>query len=319
MTGKSKYLYGPVPSRRLGLSYGVDIIPFKVCTLDCVYCQLGRTAEITAERRDFGPVEPVLAELRDALAGGSKADYVTIGGSGEPTLHVRLGQLIDGIKEITDIPVALLTNGTLLSRPDVRSDCARIDVAMPSLDAGDERTFRRIDRPEPTISIETVISGLCAFRREFSGEIWLEIFFVTSINTGPAQIASLREAIDRIRPDKVHLNTAVRPTADPDIARLDSEELQRIAAQLGRTCEVVADFSRTGAEPMGATDPGVRKVRQTLLSMLERRPCSLDDIAAGLALSRIEATEYVAELRDSGLVEDEVQGGQIFFKSTSRS
>ncbi|MHC4567117.1 MAG: radical SAM protein [Planctomycetota bacterium] len=326
MSSGRTYLYGPVPSRRLGLSYGVDIVPFKVCTLDCVYCQLGRTVERTSERKDFGPVEPVLAELRNALAEGSRADFVTIGGSGEPTLHLRLGELVEGIKQITDMPVALLTNGTLLYRPDVRADCAGIDVAMPSLDAGDERTFQMIDRPERTISIEKVISGLCTFRKEFSGKIWLEVFFVRATNTDPPQIAKLKDAIDRIRPDKVQLNTAVRPTADPDVARLDAVELERIAARLGPTCEVVADFSGGADRTMGAavaddelkvSCPGICETGQTLLSMLKRRPCSLDDISAGLSLSRSEASKYVAELQDRGLIQDEVKGGHVFFRSKS--
>ncbi|UCF16405.1 MAG: radical SAM protein [Phycisphaerales bacterium] len=325
MTGERKYLYGPVPSRRLGLSYGIDIVPFKVCTLDCVYCQLGRTAEKTTRRRDFGPVEPVLTELREALATGREADFVTIGGSGEPTLHLRLGELVDGIKKVTDIPVALLTNGTLLYRPDVRADCAKVDVAMPSLDAADEQTFRRIDRPEPTISIESIISGLCKFRKEFGGQIWLEIFLVRSINTGSPQIARIKEAIGRIKPDKVQLNTAVRPTADPSVVRLRAEELHEIAAQLGPGCEVVAGFSRAANELIGAANEEDElghhclfcNKRQTLLSMLKRRPCSLDDISASLSMSRIEVAKYVADLQDRGLIQAEDKGGQIFFKSTS--
>lgn len=325
MTGGRKYLYGPVPSRRLGLSYGVDIVPFKVCTLDCVYCQLGRTVEKTIERKDFAPIEAIVAELREALAEGSKADFVTLGGSGEPTLHSRLGELVDGIKGITDIPVALLTNGTLFERPDVRADCARVDVVLPSLDAGDEQTFRRIDRPESTISIENVISGLCALREEFVGQIWIEVFIVPSINTGPRQIAHIKEAIDRIGPDKVQLNTAVRPTADPNVVKMEAEKLQEIAVRLGPGCEVVADFSviSDGEVTRGrwANEPGphfpVAQKRQAVLSMLKRRPCSLDDISAGLSVSCGEAEKYVAELQDMGLVQVERKGGRVFFKSVS--
>jgi len=323
VTGARKYLYGPVPSRRLGLSHGVDIVPFKVCTLDCVYCQLGRTVEKTIERKDFAPIEAILAELREALAEGSKADFVTIGGSGEPTLHSRLGELIDGIKGITDIPVALLTNGTLFERQDVRGDCAKVDVVLPSLDAGDEQTFRRIDRPEPTISVENVISGLCSLREEFAGQIWIEVFLVPSINTAPRQIARIKEAIDRIRPDKVQLNTAVRPTADPNVAKLSAEKLQEIALRLGPGCEVVADFSIAPngqvtwgrrADELGMHSPLAEK-RQTVLSMLKRRPCSLDDISAGLSVSSSEAEKYVAQLQDRGLVQAERKGGRVFFKS----
>jgi wyosine [tRNA(Phe)-imidazoG37] synthetase (radical SAM superfamily) len=170
---EKKYLYGPVPSRRLGRSLGVDIVPFKLCTLDCVYCQLGKTTKKTLQRGDFLPVEAVLAELKSRLADGLEADFITIGGSGEPTLHSRLGALIDGIKKLTSIPVAVLTNGTLLYKKDVRADCAKADVVLPSLDAADEQTFRRINRPRSGLTVEQLISGLCAFRSEFTGQIWL--------------------------------------------------------------------------------------------------------------------------------------------------
>lgn len=324
MTGERKYLYGPVPSRRLGLSFGVDIVPFKICTLDCVYCQLGRTGEKTTQRRDFGPVDPILAELKEAVSEGCHADFVTIGGSGEPTLNLRLAELVDGIKNITDIPVALLTNGTLFDRPDVRSDCARLDVVLPSLDAADQETFHRIDRPESTISIEQVISGLCKLREEFRGQIWLEVFLVRSVNSAPAQIARIKDAVARIRPDRIQLNTAVRPTADPDVVRLDADELERIAAQLGPTCEVVADFAKMPNGRIEAADTsdelilhsrGV-EIRQALLSMLKRRPCSLDDISAGLSIGRGEASRYVCELQEQGRIRADRKGGNIFFTST---
>jgi wyosine [tRNA(Phe)-imidazoG37] synthetase (radical SAM superfamily) len=322
VTAERTYLYGPVPSRRLGLSYGVDIVPFKVCTLDCIYCQLGRTVEKTVVRRDFVPVEAVLAELREALAEGTRADFVTIGGSGEPTLYCRLGELIDGIKGMTDIPVALLTNGTMFDRQDVRDDCARLDVVLPSLDAGDEQTFARIDRPEPAISLENMIAGLCTLRDEFAGQIWIEVFLVPSINTGAPQIAHLKEAIDRIRPEKVQLNTAVRPTADPNVAMLSAEKLREIALSLGPRCEVIADFSAASSgQGSQVHEPvvyfGAAQKRQTVLSMLKRRPCSIEDISTALSLSRGQAERYVAQLLEAGLVEAERKGGRAFFKSVS--
>jgi len=230
---EKKYLYGPVPSRRLGYSLGVDIVPIKACTLDCIYCQLGRTANKTIERRDYVPGEAVLAELKEKLAEGLTADFITISGSGEPTLNSQLGELIDGIKKITDIPVAILTNGTLLHRQDVRADCARADVVVPSLDAADEQTFQKVNRPHRDISIEKLISGLQTFRNEFAGRIWLEVFFVEDFNTDAEQIAKIKNAIEQIRPDKVQLNTAVRPTAEPGVKRLDAKKLRAIAAQLG--------------------------------------------------------------------------------------
>ncbi|MHC4286538.1 MAG: radical SAM protein, partial [Planctomycetota bacterium] len=205
MADGKKYLYGPVTSRRLGLSLGVDIIPFKICTLDCIYCQLGKTTQKIAERAEYISPEAILAELRETLAQGLKADFITIGGSGEPTLNSRLGELIDGIKKITDIPVALLTNGTLFYRPDVRADCAKANVVLPSLDAGGKHTFEKINHPHEDVVIENLISGLCVFRDEFAGQIWLEVFFIEGINTDASQITKIKDAIEQIRPDKVQL------------------------------------------------------------------------------------------------------------------
>jgi wyosine [tRNA(Phe)-imidazoG37] synthetase (radical SAM superfamily) len=304
---EKKYLYGPVLSRRLGRSLGIDIVPFKVCTLDCVYCQLGRTTEKTLRRGDFVPVEVVLAELKDKLAEGLEADFISISGSGEPTLNSRLGELIVGIKKITDIPVAILTNGTLLYRQGVRADCAKADVVLPSLDAGDEQTFQRINRPHSGLSLERLISGLCAFRKEFTGQIWLEVFLIDGFNTDNEQIAKIRDAIDRIHPDKVQLNTAVRPTAEPGIKRLNAEKLHTIAEKLGEKCEVIADFSP--ARHAGH----IEDKREDLLSMLKRRPCSLSDICSVLGISRNEALKYIALLQQQGVLDSEERDGIIFF------
>jgi wyosine [tRNA(Phe)-imidazoG37] synthetase (radical SAM superfamily) len=268
---KRKYLYGPVPSRRLGLSCGIDIVPLKICTLDCIYCQLGSTKQTTTERKVYLPVKPVLAELQEALSEGLEADYITLAGSGEPTLNSQLGELIDGIKKLTNIPVAILTNGTLLYRKDVRTDCAKADVVMPSLDAGDEKTFQRINRPDGVISIEKLISGLCAFRKEFSGRIWLEIFIVDGINTDAEKIANIEKAIELINPDKVHLNTAVRPTADPDIKRLSAEKLQEIASRFGPKCEVVADFFQVHSCKINSNKCGIRVINAKTQALLVKR------------------------------------------------
>jgi len=309
MAEEKKYLYGPVPSRRLGLSLGVDIVPFKVCTLDCVYCQLGGTTEKTLERKDYVPVEAVLAELKERLNEGLQADFITISGSGEPTLNSRLGELIDGIKKITDIPVAVLTNGTLLYKQDVRADCARADVVLPSLDAGDEQAYQRVNRPHSALSIEKLISGLCEFRNEFAGRIWLEVFFIEGFNTDTEQIAKIRDAVNRIRPDKVQLNTAVRPTAEPSIKSLNAEKLQAIAEELGEKCEVVADFSP------GRHGENIETKAEDLLSMLKRRPCSLSDICSALGINRNEALKYIAHFQQQGVLDSEKRDGVIFFKA----
>jgi wyosine [tRNA(Phe)-imidazoG37] synthetase (radical SAM superfamily) len=325
LTDKKSYLYGPVPSRRLGLSCGIDIVPFKVCTLGCVYCQLGKTARTTTERKEYIPIEPVLAELKKALSEGLQADYITIAGSGEPTLNSRLGELIDGIKKLTNIPVAILTNGTLLYRQDVRTDCSKADVVMPSLDAGDEQTFQKINRPNGVISIEKLISGLCDFRKEFTGRIWLEVFFVEGINTADEQIAKIKDAIELTDPDKVHLNTAVRPTADLNITRVSAEKLRQIADRLGPKAEVVAEFSPAFSGILNESKiedvPGHHSVMnrktQALLSMLKRRPCSLNDICSGLGINHNEAIKSISNLQNRGIIQTEEKDGTVFFKISS--
>lgn len=307
MAIEKKYFYGPVPSRRLGRSFGVDIVPFKVCTLDCIYCQLGKTTDSTIERRDYGPIEPILAEFKEVLTKGLESDFITIAGSGEPTLNIRLGELIDGIKKLSDIPVAILTNGTLLYKKDVRSDCAKADVLMPSLDAGDEETFQRVNRPHKDISIKNLISGLCAFRDEFAGQIWLEVFLVDGLNTEAEQIIKIRNIIERIRPDKVQLNTAVRPTSELHLKRLDSEKLRAIADLLGPKCEVVADFS------LSHYGSSFENKAEDVLSILKRRPCSLNDVCSGLGIGYNEALKYVTQLQQKGLIRSEGKNGIVFF------
>jgi len=307
-----KYLYGPVPSRRLGISLGIDIVPLKLCTLDCVYCQLGRTTEKTIERRDYVPIEAVLAELKDAVKEGLEADFITISGSGEPTLNSRLGELIDGIKKITDIPVAVITNGTLLYREDVRADCTKADLVVPSLDAGDEATFRKVNRPHKDISIEKLVDGLVAFRKEFPGRVWLEVFLVEGLNTDIAEIDEIKELIKRIRPDKVQLNTAVRPTADHAIRKVDAEKLQTIARWIGEGCEVVADL------PLHHNAERVHSRAEDILSMLKRRPCSLNDICSGLGINSNEALKHITDLQHRGLINPEEKNGKTFFKAGPR-
>jgi wyosine [tRNA(Phe)-imidazoG37] synthetase (radical SAM superfamily) len=306
----SRYIYGPVPSRRLGRSLGVDIIPFKICPLDCVYCQLGRTTDKVAVRKEYVPIDDVVDELRNYLEAGVEADFITISGSGEPTLHSCLGELINRIKTLTQIPVAVLTNSVLFDDPAVRSDCVAADVVLPSLDAADQQTFEKINRPCTHINIENVISGLCEFRNQFTGQIWLEVFIVEGFNTGLAELAALRAAISRIRPDKVQLNTAVRPTAEALLPRVTPEKLRQIAAALADNAEIVADFAAHHQDKRAV------RIAQDVLSLLRRRPCSLEDICNGLGLSRNEAIKHIEILRSSGLIETVETAGVVFFKPT---
>jgi wyosine [tRNA(Phe)-imidazoG37] synthetase (radical SAM superfamily) len=305
---QTSYTYGPVPSRRLGLSLGVDIVPAKICTLDCTYCQVGRTTQKSLVRQDFIDIEAVLSELQEKLEAGLQADSITIGGSGEPTLNSRLGDLIDGIRRVTNIPVAILTNGTLLYREDVRVECAKADVVCPTLDAADAAVFEAVHRPTPGITIEKLVSGLEQFRREFTGKIWLEVFLVAGVNTEARQIKKLQALIQRIRPDKVHLNTAVRPPAEPDVQAVPAEMMDAIARQIGGNCEVI------GAPPAGRNGRHPKRAEADILSVLKRRPCSVQDICTGLAMEREDVLRLVTHLQDLGVITSEQRGDTTYFQ-----
>ncbi len=304
---KYRYLFGPVPSRRLGRSLGVDPVPFKTCTQNCLYCQLGTDAAQTLERKNYVPPEDILEEIRRWLREEIAADYITISGSGEPTLHSRLDEIIEGIHRLTKIPAALITNGTLFWDPEVRKQCSLADVVLPSLDAGDPETFRKINQPHESLSFERFVEGLILFRREYKGPIWLEIFLCEGLNTDPASITNLNRLIKKINPDKVQLNTAVRPTAHPHIRAVPLSVLEQIAPQLHPNAEVIADFPKTG------TDEKKPFSEQTILETLKRRPCALEELAASLQIAPSLAAKYLQRLLENKQVRIENRNGKSYF------
>ena len=291
-----RYIFGPVPSRRLGRSLGVDLVPFKTCTYDCIYCQLGRTTNKTVERREYVPTDAVLSEIRQKLDEGVSADYITLSGSGEPALHSRIGEVIAGIKAMTDVPVAVLTNGSLLWQDEVAEGLSRADLVIPSLDAGDAALFRHVNRPHEAVSFDEMVRGLAELRGRFRGEIWLEVFLLAGVTGIDAEVLKLKAIIDEIQPDRVQLNTAVRPTAEDFAFALSPAEMKSLCRLMGPTPEVIADFRGTHEAAQ------FRALREDVLGLLERRPCTLKDIAAALSLHLNEATKYVGELEREGLI-----------------
>ncbi len=307
MKRKQKIVYGPVPSRRLGLSLGVDLVPFKTCNFDCVYCQLGRTRHKTVERKPYVEANAVARDIVDVLREAPTPDFITLAGSGEPTLNSSIGDIITSIKETTDIPIAVLTNGSLLSEKKVRDELMHADVVLPSLDAGDDATFKKINRAHESVRFEKLVEGLCEFRKEFPGAIWLEVFLVESINTSKEKLKSLKEKIKRIGPDKVQLNTAVRPTADQKIKPVSHEMLSNISLTLGKDAEVIADFASHGAlKPKGVdTDK--------ILATLSRRPCRLIDLSVGLGVNPGELLKSLTDLQRKGVVKTSFQDKELYY------
>jgi len=307
---KYKYLFGPVPSRRLGRSLGVDLVPMKTCTQNCIYCQLGKDSPQILERREYVPVDLILEELHRKIEEGLDADFVTISGSGEPTLHSKLGTIIDEIHRMTGIPVAVITNGTLLSRQDVRRDCAKADLVMPSLDAGSAEVFEKINKPHKDIDFKAFSEGLVLFRQEYSGKYWLEVFFCQGINTDDKSISDLKTWIDKIHPDRVQVNTSVRPVVHKEAAKVEAAKLHEIAKRLGDNAEVIADYSREAKALIERPDS------ESILETLRRRPCSLEDLCRGLGLHPLGAQKTLAELRDEGRIECTEKNGILYYTAT---
>ena len=306
---KRKYLFGPVPSRRFGRSLGVDIVPLKVCSQNCIYCQLCINADATIERREYVGVDQVLAELAGAVDEGLQADYITLTGSGEPTLNSCVGELIDGIRKITNIPVAILTNGNMFYDLQVRVACSKADVVSPSLDAGDAEMFKKMNRPHASIGFEDFVDGLCTFRRQYTGQMWLEVFFCQGVNTDDEHIEKMRSVIERIAPDRVQLNTAVRPTVEKAAVRVTRDRLEQIASMLAGDVEVIADFSRIQDATIAAANT------ENVIEMLRRRPCTIEDICNGLAAGTEQVTEIVADLTAKGLVQQKQKDSAVYYSA----
>ena len=307
MSGKYQYLFGPVPSRRFGRSLGIDVTPMKTCSFDCVFCQLGRTTVETTDRAEYVPFDAVCAEMDQWLHTDGGADVLTFAGSGEPTLYSRLGELIDFIKSRTALPVILLSNGTLLNRPDVRAEAAKADVVKVSLSAWDEASFQQINRPAPGLSFDGLIAGERAFREEFGGDLWLEVFLANGINSAPEQVRRIAELVAGIRPDKIHLNTAVRPPAETNVLPLSPEELAVLCELFSPRAEVVAPFAVSGA-------PALAPVPEELLCSIRRHPATAGQLAAVTGSHPAAIQAALAPLVASGELRTETRAGEVYYK-----
>ena len=321
-----KYVFGPALSRRLGRSLGIDVVPFKTCTYDCVYCQLGPTTVRTVERKAYVPLDEVLDELRRKLDSGVQADYVTIGGSGEPTLYSEIGPLIAGIKSLTQTPVAVLTNGSLLWDPEVREALSLADVVLPSLDASDAQAFLAVNQPIAAISYERMIAGLESFRETYSGQIWLEIFLTAPLDPQSPAIDRFIDCIGRIRPDKIHLNTLARPAPGSTAVPVAPDNLHEIARRLGPSAEVIADIpavvvqaSRAKTAEIVVRASRLHVSEDDILALIQRHPCNIEDIAGGLSIPVLEAMKHVEHLLQQGKLTAEYRNNVAFYLAANRN
>jgi wyosine [tRNA(Phe)-imidazoG37] synthetase (radical SAM superfamily) len=292
----------------LGYSLGIDILPFKTCSLDCIYCQLGSTKRKTIQRKKLYDVDVILNQIKSKIASEQHIDTITFSGSGEPTLNVFIGKIIREIKKNTSIPVAVLTNSTLLSLKSVRAALSAADLVVPSLDAATQDVFERMNRPHKSLKIRQIIENLKTFRQEFSGKIWLEILLVKSVNDSPTHLQNLKKAILKIKPDKIQLNTVVRPPAEKTASPLSPQELEKIRQFFGNKAEVVADFDKIQHRP------ATHNIKDAILAMATRRPVTLKDMSKSLGKHQNELIKYCDILIKEGRIRLVTHRGNKFYE-----
>jgi len=301
-----KYIFGPVPSRRLGLSLGVDLIPPKTCSYDCLYCQIGKTTCKVIEPSAHAPVEAVIAELDETLT-KVKPDYVTFSGSGEPTLHVELGRLLAYVKERTGAKVAVLTNGSLLYRPEVRERLLIADMVMPTLSTVKEETFRLIHQPHDDLNVSGLIEGLKDLRKSYRGQLFIEVMLLAGFNDRDEEIEALRQVILEIAPDRVQLNTVVRPPANAKAIPLDRKKLEYIKEVFGARAEIIATASIREKQHFRGT------LAAAVLEMARRRPVTAEDVAGALDAPLFEVDKTVKALVQKGELRQQTHLGEDYY------
>ncbi|MBE0651730.1 MAG: radical SAM protein [Bacteroidales bacterium] len=306
-----QHLFGPVPSRRLGMSLGVDLVPHKVCSLNCVYCECGRTTELTLERKEYVSCKEVTKEIEHYLTNNPAPDYITFSGSGEPTLNIRIGDVLRFIKsKNSNIPVAVLTNATLLYDPEVRKELLAADLVLPSLDAAEKSSFLRINRPFHDLDIEKYIQGIADFRNEFHGKIWLEVLILPGFNDDVKNLEALKTAFRKINPDEIQLNTLDRPGTIENLRAATHKELQNIV-----------DFWNLDNVKIIAAAPNRKKIisyrddiESTILETIKRRPCTLEDLHKILGLHPNEINKYLDVLENETKIKSTREKRGLFYK-----
>lgn len=305
----NQHVFGPVPSRRLGISLGVDLIPYKHCSLDCLYCECGRTTSLQTERSSFVDPELIKEQLKTAMALGRHLDHITFSGSGEPLLSIDIGEIIQFIKRTTDTPVAVLTNGTLLHQKDVLDDIAECDLLLPSLDAADIETFHLINRPSPMLDFDRYIQGLLELKSRFRKPVWLEVFLAKGINDDLRHLDLLHGLIRRIAPDKVQLNSLDRPPAYSNVLPLASDELEAIARTWpDLPVEVIKRTTRPNE-----IDHFSDNLLHNLLNTIHRRPLTLEDLVRLTGKESAEIRRYLDILESEKQIKPVIGGEYIYF------
>ncbi len=306
---KKRFVYGPVPSRRLGISLGVDLVPFKNCSYDCIYCQVGRTTNHTAERSSFVGVDLVISQIKEIVERNSDIDYITLSGSGEPTLNSDIGQIIRKIKGFTGIPVAVITNGSLLWREEVRRDISQADLVIPSVDAVSQQVFEKVNHPVGGLTSGKVLEGIRKFCSDYGGRVYVEIMLVKGVNDSEEEMGKINQFVRELRADRIQLNTVVRPPSQPDAKPLNEQELLGIKGLFDPSLpvEIIAGFDRTTSRAYH------EDLEKAIIELLARRPTKKDDMAAALGVHPNEIVKYLQVLEEGKRIKKAEKEGEAYY------
>lgn len=306
------YFYGPVPSRRLGFSLGVNLTPKKFCTFNCIYCQIGKTSKKTVKRFFCVDMARFEKELQEIIRKKPRIDYISISGAGEPTLHKNLDLIIDTIKRVTKnkYPVAVITNSSLLHKKEAREELLFADLIVPSLDGATKKSFSQIDKPQKSITFEKIIKGLINLRKEFKGKIWLEIMLIGGINDSLSEAYKFKELINKIKPDKVQLNLPVRPSG-VKIALPEYSRVKAIKKIIGPRAEIVSSFYKQAQKKFSES------IEQDIIRYLKVRPATLIDLTKSLGQDKISLGKRLKALIGKRVIKEKIYHNKKYFVSGS--
>lgn len=302
-----RYLFGPVPSRRFGRSLGIDLTPYKTCSLNCVFCQLGRTPKKTLERKVYVPTADVIAEIDHWLQTDGNAEYLTLSGSGEPTLHAEFGRILAFLGD-PPIPSVLLTNGTLLNLPEVREAAALAQVVKISLSAWDQKSFEWVNRPHRGLAFESFFDGLKQFRNGYDGQLWLEVFLLAGINAMTKDVEKIALLARQLKPDRIHLNTIARPAAEGFAAAVSMSQMEALAGLFDPPARIATLFSSECSKTIKANE-------ETILAMLKRRPCTFKQIQTAFVMHINEVSKYLGVLMAKEQIHADSRNQEVYYRS----
>jgi len=309
-------IFGPVPSRRLGISLGVDLVPYKTCTMDCVYCESGATTKLTLKREEFFPTKDIISTLGSYLESAPNLDYITFSGAGEPTLHSGIGDIIAFIKrEYPQYKIALLTNGMLLSDQKTFDDVKDIDLIVPSLDAADEETFRKINRPPENFDFSGLVNSFHKFHKLSHAEFILEIFIIPNLNDTPQSLKQFAKAVKFINPDKVQLNSLDRPGTEKWVSKMTEMDMLKVKESLAGTVEIeiVGKFIPEKSAKSANSNQDYKNIDQKIIDLISRRPATIADLKISLGYTESTLNKVLHRLQKKSIIISENRERGNFF------